>query len=113
MTQLRYEQIPYHMLMQDRRWNADKPSAALDPYISTWLTTSPANYRPANFWKSFFETLEGNWKVVQSQAELMRINFEFEVSLSTPPPPPLSLSLYIYIYRVIAWCFRDRSCGIS
>ena len=37
---------------QDRRWNADKPSAALDPYIPTWLTTSPANHRPANF--SFF-----------------------------------------------------------
>ena len=25
-------------------------SAALDPYIPTWLTTSPANHRPANFW---------------------------------------------------------------
>ena len=36
---------------QDRRWNADKPSAALDPYIPTWLTTSPANQRPANFWR--------------------------------------------------------------
>ena len=47
---------------QDRRWNADKPSSALDPYIPTWLTTSSANHRPANFWKSFFffETLEGN-----------------------------------------------------
>ena len=47
---------------QYRRWNADKPSAALDPYIPTWLTTSSANHRPANFWKSFFffETLEGN-----------------------------------------------------
>ena len=48
-----------------RRWNADKPSAALDPYIPTWLTTSSANHRPANFFKSFFfffffETLEGN-----------------------------------------------------
>ena len=39
---------------QDRRWNADKPSAALDPYIPTWLTTSSANHRPANFFKSFF-----------------------------------------------------------
>ena len=49
-------------IQQDRRWNADKPSAALDPYIPTWLTTSSANHRPANFWKSFFffETLEGN-----------------------------------------------------
>ena len=40
--------------VQDRRWNADKPSAALDPYIPTWLTTSPANHRPANFWFFFF-----------------------------------------------------------
>ena len=39
---------------QDRRWNADKPSAALDLYIPTWLTTSSANRRPANFWKPFF-----------------------------------------------------------
>ena len=38
---------------QDRRWNADKPSAALDPYMPTWLTTSPANHRPANFWFFF------------------------------------------------------------
>ena len=34
---------------QDRRWNAEKPSAALDPWIPTWLTTSPANHKPANF----------------------------------------------------------------
>ena len=27
---------------QDWRWNADNPSATLDPYIPTWLTTSPA-----------------------------------------------------------------------
>ena len=40
-------------LKQDRRWNADKPSAALDPYMPTWLTTSPANHRPANFWFFF------------------------------------------------------------
>ena len=39
---------------QDRRWNADKPSATLDPYIPTWLTTSPANHKPANFWFLFF-----------------------------------------------------------
>ena len=42
------------LIQQDRRWNADKPSAALDPYIPTWLTTSSTNHRPANFWKSFF-----------------------------------------------------------
>ena len=40
---------------QDRRWNAHKPSAALDPYIPTWLTTSPGNHRPANFWFYFFK----------------------------------------------------------
>ena len=66
---------------QDRRWNADKPSAALDPYIPTWLTTSSANRRPANFWKPFFffENIGRKlWKVVQSQVELMWINFKFE-----------------------------------
>ena len=53
---------------QDRRWNADKPSAALDPYIPTWLTTSSANHRPANFWKSFFFFLK-HWKeIVKSGA---------------------------------------------
>ena len=51
------------LFKQDRRWNADKPSAALDPYIPTWLTTLPANHIPANFWKSFFFlTLEGNYE---------------------------------------------------
>ena len=48
---------------QDRRWNADKPSAALDPYIPTWLTTSSTNHRPANFWKSFFFFLK-HWKEI-------------------------------------------------
>ena len=43
-----------HTYRQDRRWNADKPSAALDPYIPTWLTTSSANHRPANFFFFFF-----------------------------------------------------------
>ena len=47
-------------------WNTDKPSAALDPYIPTWLTTSPANHRPANVWKSFFFK---HWKeIVKSGA---------------------------------------------
>ena len=55
-------------LLQDRRWNADKPSAALDSYIPTWLTTSSANHRPANFWKSFFFFLK-HWKeIVKSGA---------------------------------------------
>ena len=66
---------------QDRRWNADKPSAALDPYIPTWLTTSPANHRPANFW-SFFLNIEMKlWKVVQPQVQLMSINITFEVPI--------------------------------
>ena len=34
---------------QDRRWNADKPSSALDLYIPTWLTNSPANRYEHNF----------------------------------------------------------------
>ena len=49
--------------IQDRRWNDNKPSAALDPYIPIWLTTSPAYQRPANFWKCFFfffQALKGN-----------------------------------------------------
>ena len=64
-------------IRQDRRWNADKPSAALDPYIPTWLTTSPANHRPANFW--FFLNIE--MKVVQAQVQLMSINIKFEVPI--------------------------------
>ena len=83
---------------QDRRWNADKPSAALDPYIPTWLTTSPANYRPANFWKTFF--FLKHWKEIVKSGAISGWtdeDHEFEVSLSIS-----SLSLYIYIYRVIA-----------
>ena len=71
-------------MKQDRRWNADKPLAALDPYIPTWLTTSSANHRPANFWKSFFffwNIGRKLWKVVQSHVELMWINFKFEASI--------------------------------
>ena len=65
-------------MQQDRRWNADKPSAALDPYIPIWLTTSPANQRPANFWKSFFSSIERKlWKVLHFQVELVRTNFKF------------------------------------
>ena len=60
-TMIQWENI----VRQDRRWNADKPWATLDPYIPTWLTTSPANHRPANFWKSFFK----HWKkIVKSGA---------------------------------------------
>ena len=69
-------------VQQDRRWNADKPSAALDPYIPTWLTTSPANHRPANFWFFFFFYIQRKlWKVVQPQVQLMSINFKFEVPI--------------------------------
>ena len=70
------------IVVQDRRWNADKPSAALDPYIPTWLTTSPANHRPANFWFFFFFYIQRKlWKVVQPQVQLMSINFKFEVPI--------------------------------
>ena len=84
---------------QDRRWNADKPLAALDPYIPTWLTTSPANHRPANFWKSFFfwKHWRKLWKVVQSQIQLMRINFKYEAPIlwffKYKLSPTLSISL--------------------
>ena len=57
-----------HICEQDRRWNADKPSATIDPYIPTWLTTKPANHRPANFW--FFSLEMKLWKVVQPQVQL-------------------------------------------
>ena len=68
------------LIKQDRRWNADKPSAALDPYMPTWLTTSPANHRPANF--DFFLNIEMKlWKVVQPQVQLMSINIKFEVPI--------------------------------
>ena len=51
-------------LKQDRRWNADKPSVALDPYIPIWLTTSPANQKP--FENLFFSK---HWKeIVKSVA---------------------------------------------
>ena len=46
----------YHK--QDQRWNADKPSAALDPYIQPWL-----------------------WKVLQSQVGLMKTNFKCEAPI--------------------------------
>ena len=69
---------------QDRRWNADKPSAALDPYIPTWLTTSPANHRPANFW-FFFLTLKWNcekWWNLRSNwwASILNLKFPFSDS---------------------------------
>ena len=66
---------------QDRRWNADKPSAALDPYIPTRLTTSPANHRPANFWFFCLNIEMKLWKVVQPQVQLMSINIKFEVPI--------------------------------
>ena len=66
---------------QDRRWNADKPSAALDPYIPIWLTTSPANHRPANFSFFFFYIQRKLGKVVQPQVQLWGIKFKFEVPI--------------------------------
>ena len=68
---------------QDRRWNADKPSAALDPYILTWLTTSPANHRPANFWFFFFLTLKWNcekWCNLRSNWWAPTLNSKFPFS---------------------------------
>ena len=61
------QQQHYHK-KQDRRWNADKPSAALDPYIPTWLTISPANHRPANFWFDFFFFFLHSKEIVKSGA---------------------------------------------
>ena len=72
-------------LKQDRRWNADKPSAALDPYMPTWLTTSPANHRPANFWFFFFFffTFKGNcekWCNLRSNCWASTSNLKFPFS---------------------------------
>ena len=67
---------------QDRRWNADKPSAALDPYIPTWLTTSPANHRPDNF-DFFFFTFKGNcekWCNLRSNWSASTSNLKFPFS---------------------------------
>ena len=94
--------LAWSQLKQDRRWNADKPSAALDPYIPTWLTTSPANYSPANFWKTSFFFFWNIWKEIVKSGAISGWTDEdhkFEVSLFISS---LSLSLYIYIYRVIA-----------
>ena len=71
----------YQYVKQDRRWNADKPSAALDPYIPTWLTTSPANHRSTCQLLIFFYIQRKLWKVVQPQVQLMSINFKFEVPI--------------------------------
>ena len=83
----------YNTIKQDRRWNADKPSAALDPCIPTWSTTSPANYRPANFWKTFFLK---HWKEIVKSGAISgwtdEDKFKFEVSLSLSLPL-LSLSI--------------------
>ena len=39
----------------------------LDPYIPTWLTTAPANHRPANFWKK--QNKKQHWnEIVKSVA---------------------------------------------
>ena len=71
---------------QDRRWNADKPSATLDPYIPTWLTTSPANHRPANFWLFdffFFFTFKGiceKWCNLRSNWWASTSNLKFPFS---------------------------------
>ena len=71
------------IMQQDRRWNADKPSATLDPYIPTWLTTSPANHRPANFWFFFFFTFKGiceKWCNLRSNWWASTSNLKFPFS---------------------------------
>ena len=78
---------------QDWRWNTEKPSATLDPWIPTWLSTSPTNHRPANFWKFqkpifFKHFMKRNWKVVQSISGWIDID----------NPYRLSWTSYIYIY---------------
>ena len=71
---------PNDISQQDWRWNADKPSAALDPYIPTWLTTLPAN-QTCQLLIFFLNIGRKLWKVVQSQVELMKTNFKFEAPI--------------------------------
>ena len=83
---------------QDRRWNADKPSAALDSYIPTWLTTSPAYHRPANF--RFFLNIERKLrKVVQPQVQLMSIKFKFEVPILWPFQVQVITNIIYLVYN--------------
>ena len=77
-----------HQVNQDRRWNADKPSVAIVPFIPTWLTTSPANQRPANFWK-YFLTLK---EIVKSGA-ISGWNGEDQLQIWSSP----SLILHVQI----------------
>ena len=59
------------------------PSAALDLYIPTWLTTSPANHRPANFWFLPFFTFKGNcekWCNLRSNWWAWTSNLKFPFS---------------------------------
>ena len=49
---------------------------------SLWLTTSPANHRPANFWFFFFNIEMKLWKVVQPQVQLMSIHVNLKFPFS-------------------------------
>ena len=82
---------------QHQHWNAEKPSTILDPSTTTWLSTSPTNHRPANFWKlkkkNFIQTFREKklWKVVQS----------IPVWTDIENPYRLSRASYIYIHKYI------------
>ena len=100
---------------KDRRWNADKPSAALDPYIPIWLTTSPAYQRPANFWKSFFfSSIERKlWKVLHFQVELVRTNLKLPFLDSSHTNNHLYI-IYQSIMEMLTYFHRmslNKNCG--
>ena len=100
---------------QDQRWNADKPSAALDPYIPIWLTTSPAYQRPANFWKSFFfPNIERKlWKVLHFQVELVRTNLTLPFLDSSHTNNHLYI-IYQSIMEMLTYFHRmslNKNCG--
>ena len=76
-------------IQQDRRWNAEQPSATLDPQSPTWLTTSPTNHRLANFWKTFFK-LKKNLK-----SDVISVWTDIE------NPYHLLRGWYLYLYMYI------------
>ena len=103
---------------QDRRWNADKPSAALDPYIPTWLTTSPANHRPDNFWFFFLHSkeivksgatsgpIDQHQLQIWSSRSLTAWFLVFPIDVENKSTiENINIYRYIYAYIAIHWVF--------
>ena len=78
MDSMCYNQKKYKL--QDRHWNAEKPSATLDPWIPTSINHFASQSQTCEPFCIFL-----HWKRIvkigQSQVELMRINFKFEAPI--------------------------------